>query len=82
MATQRLILLASEREEDEQMRSKPVDSYVEVLELANAAYVAQHLRNHMHEVLGLDVLLPNGLCSAVRMAAFISVLKDRPEAFL
>ena len=63
------------------MRSRPVDTYVEVLELANAAYVAQHLHHHLHESLGLDVLLPTGFCSAVRTAAFISVLKDRPEAF-
>ena len=27
------------------------------------------------------MLLPTGFCSAIRMAAFISVLKDRPEAF-
>ena len=81
MTTQRLILVASEREEDEQMRTTPVKTYTEVLELANAAYVAQHLHNHLREGLGLDILLPNGFCSAVRMAAFISVLKDRPEAF-
>ena len=37
MSTERLILVASEREEDEQMRTTPVASYVEVLELANAA---------------------------------------------
>ena len=41
VATQRLILVASEQEEDGQMRTKPVDTYVEVLELSNAAYVAQ-----------------------------------------
>ena len=65
------------------MRSKPVDTHVEVLELANAAYYVaqQHLHNHLHEGLGLDVLLLTGFCSAVRTAAFISVLKDRPEAF-
>ena len=83
VTTKRLILVASEREEDGQMRMTPVDTYVEVLELGNAAHVlGQHLhQHHLHEELGLDVWLPTGFCSAVRMAAFISVLKDRPEAF-
>ena len=50
LTTQRLILVASEREEDEPMRTTPVSTYAEqVLELANAAYVAQHLHNHLHE---------------------------------
>ena len=47
------------------MRTKPEETYVEVLELANAAYVAQHLHYHLHEGLGLDVLLPTGFCSAI-----------------
>lgn len=81
VATQRMILVASEREEDGQMRMKPVESYMEVLGLANAVHVAQHMLHHLHEGLGLDVMLPTGFCSAIRMAAFISVVKDRPEAF-
>ena len=81
VTTKRLILVASEREDDGQMRMTPVDTYVEVLELGNAAHVGQHLHHHLHKELGLDVWLPTGFCSAVRMAAFISVLKDRPEAF-
>lgn len=66
------------------MRTKPVKTYVEVLQLANTAYIAQHLQHHhLHEGLGLDVMLPTGFCSAIRMAAFISVLvKDRLEALL
>lgn len=63
------------------MRTKPLESYVEILGLANAAYVAQHLHNHLYDGLGLDVLLPTGICSAIRMASFISVMRDRPEAF-
>jgi hypothetical protein len=81
LATQRLILTASEREEDGQVRSQPLPTYVEILELGNAAYVGQHFQIHLNEGLGLDVMLPTGFCSAVRMAAFISVMKDRPEAF-
>ena len=47
--TQRMILVASEREEDGQMRTEPVVSYSEVLSLlANAAYVAQHMHHHLH----------------------------------
>ena len=63
------------------MRTRLLKSYVEILGLANAAYVAQHLHNHLHNGLGLDVLLPTGICSAIRMALFISVMRDRPEAF-
>jgi hypothetical protein len=81
VTTRRLILVASEREEDGQMRLVPVETYVEILELGNAAHVRDHLHHHLHEDLGLDVWLPTGLCSAVRMASFLSVLRDRPEAF-
>ena len=82
VTTRRLVLVASEREEDGQMRTTPVESYVDILELGNAAHVRDHLhRHHLYEDLGLDVWLPTGLCSAVRMASFLPVLRDRPEAF-
>jgi hypothetical protein len=65
-----------------------VDTYTEILGLTNATYIAQHLHHHHHHhhhhhlktQLGLDVLLPSGFCSAIRMALFIATLKDRPEA--
>ena len=80
-ATQRLILFASEREEDGQVRLVPLESYKEIIELANTGHVLQHLQNHLHNVLGLDALVPTGLCAAIKVASFISVLRDRPEAF-
>ena len=46
--TQRMILVASEREEDGQMRTEPVESYSKVLSLANATYVVQHMHHHLH----------------------------------
>lgn len=81
VTTQQMILFASERDEDAAARSKPVDTYVEILGLANAAYVAQHLHHHLRSRLRLDVHLPAGFCSAVRMAAFIASASDRPDAF-
>jgi hypothetical protein len=54
---------------------------VEILGLTNAAYVAQYLHHHLKTQMGLDVLLPSGFCSAVRMASFIIRTNDRPEAF-
>jgi hypothetical protein len=54
VTTRRLILVASEREEDGQMRLVPVESYVEILELGNAAHVRHHLHHHLHEDLGLE----------------------------
>ena len=62
-------------------RSVPVETYTEILGLTNAAYVAQHLHHHLKTRLGLDVWLPSGFCSAVRMASFIATTNDRPEAF-
>jgi hypothetical protein len=79
--TQQMILFASERDETGSARSSPVDTYTEILGLTNVAYVAQHLHHHLKTRLGLDVLLPSGFCSAVRMASFISTTNDRPEAF-
>ena len=81
ITTQQMILFASERDETGSARSAPVDTYKEILGLTNAAYVAQHLHHHLKTRLGLDVLLPPGFCSAVRMASFISTTNDRPEAF-
>jgi hypothetical protein len=74
-----MILFASERDETGSARSAPVDTYTEILGLTNAAYVAQHLHHHLKTRLGLDVLLPSGFCSAVRMASFISLTNDRPD---
>ncbi len=81
ITTQQMILFASERDKTGSARSLPVDTYTEILGLTNAANVAQHLHHHLKTRLGLDVLLPSGFCSAVRMASFISTTKDRPEAF-
>ncbi len=81
VTTQQMILFASERDETGSARSAPVGTFTEILELTNAAYVAQHLHHHLKSRMGLDVLLPSGFCSAVRMASFISTTNDRPEAF-
>ena len=81
ITTQQMILFASERDSEGSSRSSPVDTYTEILGLTNAAYVAQHLHHHLKTRLGLDVWLPSGFCSAVRMASFISTTNDRPEAF-
>lgn len=42
---------------------------------------SSHLHHHLHCSLGLDVMLPTGFCTAIRLAAFISVIKDKPDAF-
>ena len=81
ITTQQMILFASERDEAGASRATPVDTYTEILGLTNAAYVAQHLHHHLKTRLGLDVWLPSGFCSAVRMASFIATTNDRPEAF-
>ncbi|KAI2499964.1 hypothetical protein MHU86_14538 [Fragilaria crotonensis] len=81
VTTQQMVLFASERDEHASARANPVDTYTEILGLANAAYVAQHLHHHLKSRLKLDVLLPAGFCSAVRMASFIASTSDRPEAF-
>ena len=81
ITTQQMILFASERDAAGSARSEPVDTYTEILGLTNAAYVAQHLHHHLKTRLGLDVLLPSGFCSAIRMASFIATTSDRPEAF-
>ncbi len=83
VTTQQMILFASERDETGSAISAQVGTYTEILELTNAAYyyVAQHLHHHLKSRMGLDVLLPSGFCSAVRMASFISTMNDRPEAF-
>lgn len=46
VTAQPMILVASECEEDGQMRSRPVELYVEVMGLANAAHFAHHLHHH------------------------------------
>jgi hypothetical protein len=81
ITTQQMILFASERDKTGSARSSTVDTYTEILGLTSAAYVAQHLHHHLKTRLRLDVLLPSGFCSAVRMASFISTTNDRPEAF-
>ncbi|KAI2492527.1 hypothetical protein MHU86_22009 [Fragilaria crotonensis] len=81
VTTQQMILFATQRTESGEAATGPVDTYTEILELANAAYVAQHLHHHLKTRLGLDVWLPSGFCSAVRTASFISTSVDRPEAF-
>jgi hypothetical protein len=81
VTTQQMILFASERTAEGLVRDAPVDTYTEVLGLLNAAYVAPHLHHHLKTRLGLDVLLPSGFCSAIRMASFANSLSDRPEAF-
>ena len=79
--TQQIILFASERAEDGRGRSEPVESYTEVLGLANTAYVAQHLHHQLSTRLGLDVWLPVGFCLAVRLAAFVA-LPETGRTFL
>jgi hypothetical protein len=80
--TQRMILPASEWEEDGHMRVRPMESFAEeIIGLGNAAHVGQHLHHHLRCGLGLDVGLPTGFCSAIRLAAFVSVVKDKPDAF-
>jgi hypothetical protein len=79
--TQQMVLFATQRNERGEAATEPVATYVEILDLANAAYVAQHLHHHLKTRLGLDVWLPSGFCSAVRIASFISTSVDRPEAF-
>ncbi|KAI2509782.1 hypothetical protein MHU86_4635 [Fragilaria crotonensis] len=76
-----MVLFATQRSEDGEAATSPVATYTEILELANAAYVAQHLHHHLKTRLGLDVWLPTGFCSAVRIASFIATSVDRPEAF-
>ncbi|KAI2505694.1 hypothetical protein MHU86_8753 [Fragilaria crotonensis] len=79
--TQQMILFATQRTAAGEVAPEPVATYVEILGLANAAYVAQHLHHHLKTRLGLDVWLPTGFCTAVRMASFVSSAVDRPEAF-
>jgi hypothetical protein len=81
VTTPQMILFASERDEAGSARSAPVDTFTEIFGLTNAAYVAQHLHIHLKTRLGLDVLLPSGFCSAIRMASFIATTSNRPEAF-
>ena len=63
------------------MRVRPMESYVEIIGLGNAAHVDQHLHHHLRSGLGLDVGLPAGFCSAIKLAAFISGTTNRPDAF-
>jgi hypothetical protein len=81
ITTQQMILFASEQAETGLARSASVDTYTDILGLTNAAYVAQHLHHHLKTQWGLDVLLPSGFCSAVRMASFIATMNDQPEVF-
>ena len=81
VTTQQMILFSSERTAEGFERDAPVDTYTEVLILLNAAYMAQHLHHHLKTRLGLDILLPSGFCSAIRMASFAHSLSDRSEAF-
>ena len=43
--------------------------------------MARSLHHHLKTRLGLDVMLPSGFCSVIRMALFIATTNDRPEAF-
>lgn len=79
--TQHMVLFATHRTEGEEAATAPVATYTEILELANAAYVAQHLHHHLKTRLGLDVWLPPGFCLAASIAWFISTSVNRPEAF-
>ncbi|KAI2489345.1 hypothetical protein MHU86_25258 [Fragilaria crotonensis] len=81
VTTQQMVLLATQRTGSGEAATEPVETYTEILRLANAAYVAQHLHHHLKTRLGLDVWLPSGFCTAVRMASFVSTSVDRPEAF-
>ncbi len=80
--TQQMVLFATQRTEGGEAATAPVANYTEILELANAAYAAQHLHHHLETRLGLDVCwLPSGFCLAVSIALFISTSVNRPEAF-
>ena len=81
MTTQQMILFTSERSADGTALPEPTATYSEILGLSNAAYVSQHLHHHLRSRLGLDVSLPAGFCSSVRMASLISTCPDKPEAF-
>jgi hypothetical protein len=78
--TQQMILFASEQDDAGSARSAPVDTNMEILGLTNASYIVQHLHHHLKMRLGLDMLLPSGFCSTIRMASFIATTNDRPEA--
>jgi hypothetical protein len=81
LLTRRLILHASERDVDGSTRADPLESYSEILGLGNAAFVSQHLHHVLREQEGLDVYLPAGFCTAVKTAAFVSLLSERPGPF-
>ena len=81
VTAQQMVLFASERSTTGAVREYPVDTYVEIRGLPNAAYVGQRLHYHLKTCLGLDVLLPSGFCSTLHMDSFIAASGDRPATF-
>ena len=80
--TRRMILHASDHNTDGSARSKPLDSYAEVILLPNASYVRDHLHNILRNApLNRDVHLSTAFCAAMKTGSIQSALNDQLGMF-
>ena len=80
-STKRMVLFVSERDDDRMVRSRPVQSFSDILALSNVAYVQNHIHHFLRNTKGRDAFIPMGFCAAIRTASFMADTPDRPGAF-
>ncbi|KAI2495232.1 hypothetical protein MHU86_19286 [Fragilaria crotonensis] len=80
-STKRMVLFVSERDADRMIRSRPVQSFSDILTLSNVAYVQNHIHHFLRNTKGRDAFIPMGFCAAIRTASFTADTPDRPGAF-
>ncbi|KAI2490967.1 hypothetical protein MHU86_23599 [Fragilaria crotonensis] len=76
-----MVLFVSERDADRMIRSRPVQSFSDILTLSNVAYVQNHIHHFLRNTKGRDAFIPMGFCAAIRTASFTADTPDRPGAF-
>ncbi|KAI2498222.1 hypothetical protein MHU86_16304 [Fragilaria crotonensis] len=77
-STKRMVLFVSERDADRMIRSRPVQSFSDILTLSNVAYVQNHIHHFLRNTKGRDAFIPMGFCAAIRTASFTADTPDRP----
>ncbi|KAI2490854.1 hypothetical protein MHU86_23707 [Fragilaria crotonensis] len=68
-STKRMVLFVSERDADRMIRSRPVQSFSDILTLSNVAYVQNHIHHFLRNTKGRDAFIPMGFCAAIRVSA-------------
>ena len=79
-ATQKMILFATERDEQGCTATKPTNELSSMLELPKVSHIVNHLHSFVRNKRGCAVRFPPGFCSAIRNANFLEDFTDQPGA--